>query len=415
MKVAMKLSLIMLLGSLLLAGPLSGGDDWTQWRGKNRADISTETGLLQEWPEGGPKVLWTNKEGGLGYAGFAVVGDRLYTMGLDGSEEFTLCLDANTGAQIWKTTIGSQFENGWGDGPRSTPTVDGEHIYCMPAQGALTCLTLDGKIKWTRKMDEFGGKVPFWGYSESPLVEGDLVCCTPGGDQGAIVGLNKATGELVWQTKDLTPQAHYSSLIAAEINGQRQLVQQLLDSIVGIDPKTGEVLWKQDWSGATAVIPTPVSLGNNRIYITTGYGVGCTALEIEPGNKVKELWKNRVMKNHHGGVIFLNGYLYGYSDGPCFTCQDPATGESLWTEKKIKKGAVSYADGRFYFLQEGDGKVLLFAANEKEWTPKGSFVFEPQSEKRNPRGAIWVHPVIANGKLFLRDQEIINCYDIKAK
>ncbi|MFN9538889.1 MAG: PQQ-binding-like beta-propeller repeat protein [Planctomycetota bacterium] len=405
----------MLLGSLLLAGPLSGGDDWTQWRGKNRADISTETGLLQEWPEGGPKVLWTNKEGGLGYAGFAVVGDRLYTMGLDGSEEFTLCLDANTGAQIWKTTIGSQFENGWGDGPRSTPTVDGEHIYCMPAQGALTCLTLDGKIKWTRKMDEFGGKVPFWGYSESPLVEGDLVCCTPGGDQGAIVGLNKATGELVWQTKDLTPQAHYSSLIAAEINGQRQLVQQLLDSIVGIDPKTGEVLWKQDWSGATAVIPTPVSLGNNRIYITTGYGVGCTALEIEPGNKVKELWKNRVMKNHHGGVIFLNGYLYGYSDGPCFTCQDPTTGEALWTEKKIKKGALSYADGRFYFLQEGDGKVLLFAAKEKEWTPTGSFVFEPQSEKRNPRGAIWVHPVIANGKLFLRDQEIINCYDIKAK
>ncbi|MFN9343977.1 MAG: PQQ-binding-like beta-propeller repeat protein, partial [Planctomycetota bacterium] len=143
----------MLLGSLLFAGPLSGGDDWTQWRGKDRADISTETGLLQEWPEGGPKVLWTNKEGGLGYAGFAVVGDRLYTMGLEGSEEFALCLDANTGAQIWKTSIGSQFENGWGDGPRSTPTVDGEHIYCMPAQGALTCLTLDGKIKWTRKMD----------------------------------------------------------------------------------------------------------------------------------------------------------------------------------------------------------------------------------------------------------------------
>lgn len=411
----MKPSLLFLLSCLMLAYPLNAADDWTQWRGKDRADISSEKGLLQEWPEGGPPLLWTNKQGGLGYAGFAVVGNRLYTMGLEENEEFALCLDTNTGEQVWKTKIGDKFENGWGDGPRSTPTVDGQFIYFMPAQGALSCLSLDGEVKWSRKMDEFGGKVPFWGYSESPLVEGELVCCTPGGDQGAIIALNKTSGELVWQTKDLTPAAHYSSLIAVDINGQRQLVQQLVDAIVGVEPKTGAVLWKQDWNGATAVIPTPVSLGNNRIYITTGYNVGCTGLEIEAGNKVKELWKNRVMKNHHGGVIFLNGYLYGYSDGPGFTCQDPVSGESLWTEKKIKKGALSYADGRFYHLQEGDGKVILFEANEKEWKEKGSFKLEPQSEKRNPRGAIWVHPVIANGKLFLRDQEIIHCYDIKAK
>lgn len=411
----MKPGLSFLIGCLLLAAPVLAGDDWTQWRGKDRADISSEKGLLQEWPEGGPTRLWTSNEGGLGYAGFAIVGDRLYTMGLADNEEFALCLDANTGKQIWRTKIGDRFENGWGDGPRSTPTVDGQFIYVMPAQGALSCLSLDGQVKWSRKMDEFGGKIPFWGYSESPLVEGDLVCCTPGGEQGAIVGLNKLTGELVWQTKELTPQAHYSSLITVELNGQRQLVQQLVDSIVGIEPQTGAVLWKQDWNGATAVIPTPVSLGGNRVYITTGYNVGCTALEIEAGNKVKELWKNRVMKNHHGGVLLLNGYLYGYSDGPGFTCQDPSSGESLWTEKKIKKGSVSFADGRFYYIQEGDGKVLLFEANEKEWTSKGSFVFEPQSEQRNPRGAIWVHPVIANGKLYLRDQEVINCYDIKAK
>ena len=411
----MKPSLLFLFSCLLLAAPLYATDDWTQWRGKDRADISSEKGLLQEWPKDGPPLLWTNKEGGLGYAGFAIVGNRLYTMGLEDNQEFALCLDANTGEQVWKTKIGDKFENGWGDGPLSTPTVDGQFIYFMPAQGALSCLSLDGEVKWTRKMDEFGGKIPFWGYSESPLVEGELVCCTPGGEQGAIIALNKTNGELVWQTKDLTPSAHYSSLIAVDINGQRQLVQQLVDAIVGVDPKNGAVLWKQDWNGATAVIPTPVSLGNNRLYITTGYNVGCIGLEIEAGNKVKEMWKNRVMKNHHGGVIFLNGYLYGYSDGPGFTCQDPVSGDSLWTEKKIKKGALSYADGRFYHLQEGDGKVILFEANEKEWKEKGSFKLEPQSEQRNPRGAIWVHPVIANGKLYLRDQEIIHCYDIKAK
>ena len=392
----------------------SAGDDWLQWRGANRADRSNETGLLQQWPEDGPKQQWLFDQAGLGYAGFSIVDGNLYTMGLEGSEEFALCIDAETGKEKWRTTIGPKYSNSWGNGPRSTPTIDGEHVYCMSASGSLACLTTaDGKLVWDRKMDELGGRVPNWGYAESPLVEGDLVVCTPGGEKGSIAALNKKTGETVWQCAELTEPAHYSSIIAADINGSRQLVQLLVKKVVGVDAKAGKLLWETDWNGQTAVIPTPV-FENGIVYVTSGYGAGCAAFRIGEGNQVQELYRNKVMKNHHGGAIAVDDHVYGYSDDVGWVCQNLDDGKMVWNDKKsVTKGAISYADGRFYHVQESDGQVLLIKADPSGYEEKGRFTLSPQTERRAKSGRIWVHPVISDGKLYLRDQEYIYCFDVK--
>ena len=257
-----------------------------------------------------------SEEGGLGYAGFAVVGDSVYTMGLevDGDNEFVICLSAKDGSKKWTANIGQKFENRWGDGPRATPTVDGDFCYAMSGKGTLACVSnKNGKVVWTVEMTELGGRVPFWGYCESVLVDGDNVICTPGGKQGAIAAINKKSGKVVWQTEDFTDGAQYSSPVKAVINNQPQYIQLTMKSLVAVSPENGKVIWKSDWPGRTAVIPTPI-VSKNRVYISSGYKVGCKAVEISADNQVKEIYKNDVMTNHHGGVILVNGHLYGYSD-----------------------------------------------------------------------------------------------------
>ena len=402
-----------LLVSVLLTS-VCFSQDWPRWRGQNLDDISTAENLLQEWPEGGPELAWVFKEGGLGYAGFSIVGDRLFTMGLEGEQEFGLCLNAETGKEIWRTELGSRYKNKWGDGPRSTPAVDEDRVYFMAARGDLVCLNLgDGSKVWSQKMTEFGGTVPKWGYAESPLVDGDHVFCTPGGNDGAIVALDKLSGEKAWQTEEVTSIAHYSSILLAEHNSKKQLVQLLHDKVVGVDRDSGDVVWQTGFLGKVAVIPSPI-FSDGKVYVTAGYGVGSKLIDISAGDPV-DVYQRKTMKNHHGGVILLDGNLYGYSDGEGFICQSFESGERLWNEKrKIKKGAVSYADGRFYFIEERSGDVILLHADSEGWSEHGRFTLSPQTERRKPDGRIWVHPVIANGKMYVRDQEFIHCYDISA-
>ncbi len=387
--------------------------DWPQWRGPNRDDISKETGLLDKWPANGPKQVWVNKSSGLGYSGFAVVKDRLYTMGLDDGKSYVICLNTKDGKEIWRTKVSDWYRNSWGDGPRCTPTVDGDNVYILSANGDVACLAAkDGKKVWSKSLvSDFGGKVPRWGYSESVLIDGDRLLCTPGGSDGTVVCLKKSDGSTVWQSKDITEPAHYSSIIVAKSGKQKQYVQLTPRKLFGLSEK-GEVLWTSDWNGRIAVIPTPI-YQDNKVYITSGYGVGCKLVDISDTKNVKEVWRNRVMKNHHGGVILLNGYLYGYSDKVGWTCQNWEDGELVWNEKRVlKKGAIGYADGHFYCLEEQTGKVGLIKATEKGFELKGQFQLSPLSKKRKPQGKIWVHPTIAGGKLYLRDQEIIYCYDI---
>ncbi|MEQ1902604.1 MAG: PQQ-binding-like beta-propeller repeat protein [Pirellulaceae bacterium] len=388
-------------------------DDWPGWRGKDRRDISKETGLMDSWPEGGPKQVWLNNDAGLGYAGFAVVGDKLFTLGLFDDKEYGLCLDANTGKELWRVEVGDKFKNNWGDGPRNTPTVDEDRVYFLAAGGELVCVKIANQKKlWSISMGDLGGEVPFWGYAESPLVYGDQIVCTPGGDEGAVAALDKMTGKKIWQSKDVTNKAHYSSIIALEKDGNVTYVQLLNSCVVGIDSKSGKVLWNMEFPGKTAVIPTPVEVNGN-IYVTSGYGSGSAFYEIN-GTKATESWMSRSLSNQHGGVVHLDGFIYGFSEMEGFVCQNTENGKIRWNaEKKVAKGALTYADGHLYYIEEKSGDVLLLKVNPEGWEEKGRFKLSPQTEKRSPQGRIWVHPVIANGKMYLRDQELIMCYDVK--
>jgi outer membrane protein assembly factor BamB len=410
----------LLIAQLLFAFMLTSqsvADDWPQFRGPNRDDVSKETGLLKQWPDGGPTKIWTHEKSGLGYSGFSIVDGRLFTMGLDSVETFVICLDADNGKEIWRTKIGEKFSNGWGNGPRSTPTVDGDHVYALSAKGMLMCLNKkDGKQVWKQSMKDFGGKVPSWGYSESVLIDGDLVLCTPGGSRGTILALDKKSGDKVWQSSEVTEPAHYSSIIKVQTNMKTQYVQLTPKKVFGVSDK-GRLLWSSEWRGSVAVIPTPI-FNDGKVYICSGYGAGSKLIdisEVDPDEKLgTDVWDNRVMKNQHGGVILLKDHLYGYSDKVGWTCQDWETGEMVWSEKRsFRKGAIGYADDRFYCQEEKTGEVALIDASSEGWKERGRFKMEPQSPNRSRRGAIWVHPTISNGKLYLRDQEYIHCYDIR--
>jgi outer membrane protein assembly factor BamB len=387
--------------------------DWPQWRGPDRSDVSRETGLLKSWPQGGPKRVWLFENAGNGYSGPAIVKGKLFTLGTRDGNEVLLILDANSGKEISATKIGAILDNGWGDGPRGTPTVDGDRVYAMSGPGDLVCLQIaDGKILWQASMKDLGGKRPNWGYTESVLVDGQQVVCTPGGSKGAVAALDKMTGKVLWQSKEFTEPAHYSSIVPAQINGAPQYVQRTEKAVVGISPRDGKLLWETSFPGRTAVIPTPIVRGN-QVYVTAGYGAGSKMVRIEPGNKVTTVYENKVMKNHHGGVILVGDHVYGYAD-PGWACQDFNTGELVWNERKLGKGAVGYADGMLYCLEEGSGTVALVEASPKGWKEHGRFKLDPQTKIRSERGRIWTHPVISNGKLYLRDQDLIYCYDVKA-
>lgn len=405
------------LFAILLFGASSfslSAADWPQWRGPERTDISKETGLLKQWPEGGPKQLWLYKDAGLGYSGPAIVAGKLLTMGTRDNEEVLLALDANSGKELWVAKIGKILENNWGNGPRGTPTVDGARVYALGGQGTLICAQVaDGQIVWTRTMQDLSGKTPGWGYTESLLVDGNQIACTPGGKQGTIAALDKTNGKTLWQSKDITDDAQYASIVPGKINDEAQYIQLTMKSLFGVSAKDGAVRWRVDWPGSTAVIPTPI-VRENFVYATAGYGAGCKLMEVKANNQVTEVYANKTMKNHHGGVILVGDHLYGYSDGVGWLCQEFKTGNQVWAERnKLGKGATGCADGMLYCLDEGNGTVVLIDASPNGWSEHGRFKLDPQTKIRSPQGHIWTHPVIANGKLYLRDQDLIYCYNVK--
>ncbi|MBL8818158.1 MAG: PQQ-like beta-propeller repeat protein [Planctomyces sp.] len=387
--------------------------DWPGWRGPNRDDVSTETGLLPSWPSEGPKKLWTSSDAGLGYSGLAVVGDVIYTMGADEAGESLLALKAADGTKIWSTPVGSLLENGWGNGPRSTPTYADGHVVGIGGQGDVVCVSAaDGSVKWKASFTELGGSVPKWGFSESVLIDGDAVICTPGGAQGTLVCFDLKTGEKRWQSSEVTVDAHYSSVIVVDHFGKKQYIQLTEKKVFGVDAD-GKLQWQADWTGSVAVIPTPI-YKDGQVYVTSGYGAGCMLLNISPNNEVQKLYENKIMKNHHGGVILLGDYLYGHSDADGWICQKLESGEKVWSNegKNDSKGCLTFADGKLICLEEQTGNCILAEASSEGWKEISRFKMEPQTTKRSNRGKIWTHPVVANGKLYLRDQEIISCYDI---
>jgi outer membrane protein assembly factor BamB len=411
-----------LLASCIVIAVSLVAADWPQWQGPDRTNVSQETGLLKKWPQQGPKLLWTFKDAGMGYSAPAIVGDRLYTMGARDGKDWLFAVDVKTGRKVWSTPIGERFSNDRGDGSRGTPTVDGDRIFALGGQGNLVCLKTDnGEIVWRKNLRrDFGGKMMSgWGYSESPLVDGAVVVCTPGGPKGTLVALDKGTGEVHWRSKDFTDDAAYSSLVVSNAGSVRQYVQMTGKSVTSVAAKDGRVLWSFKRSSNVAAIPTPICF-DDKVYVSSGYGCGCTLLQVNrsgEGFKAKEVFVNKNMVNQHGGVVHVGDHFYGYSDGKGWVCQDAKNGEIVWQERnRLPKGSLTYAEGRLYCYSEKDGTLVLVEASPAGWKESGRFTISQQSKldrpSRQPRDNIWTHPVVANGRLYLRDQDLIFCYDI---
>jgi len=419
----MKTRVILFLAGILTTGAVLAAD-WPQWQGPDRTNISKETGLLKTWPKDGPKLLWTYEKAGLGFSGPAVVGDRIYTMGARDGKDYILALDARSGTEAWASEVGKLYTNGWGDGPRCTPAVDGKNVYAIGGQGDVVCVDMaKGNRVWSKSMPkDFGGKVMSgWGFCESPLVDGDTLVCTPGGSQGTFAALDKKTGAVKWRSKDITDACAYSSIIIAEIGGVKQYINMTGTGVASVAAKDGKLLWtSSEGKNSTAIIPTPI-YHDGQVYVTSGYGCGCALLKIEGQGgafKAEKAYANKIMANHHGGVVLVDGHIYGYSDSSRggWVCQDLKSGKTVWEEKdKLKKGSLTCADGKLYCFSERDGTVALIDAAPTGWKESGRMKLPRTTSMDRKKGQIWTHPVVADGKLYLRDQELIFCFDIRGK
>ncbi|PYI82982.1 MAG: polyvinylalcohol dehydrogenase, partial [Verrucomicrobia bacterium] len=306
---------------------LSGAaGDWPQWRGPNRDGVSTETGLLKDWPATGPPLVWKAIGLGSGYATVSIAGNRIFTLGDKSDSSYLIALSLANGKSLWSAKVGRTGAPGGYEGPRSTPTIDGDLIFALGTFGELVCFdAASGKEQWRKDFKkDFGGSAPGWGFSESPLIDGDQVVSTPGGSQGAVVALNKKTGALIWQCKEFKDSADYASLIAAEIGGVRQYIQLTEASVAGVAAADGKLLWRAPRRGSTAVVPTPI-YHDTQVYVTSGYNVGCNLFKIIVSDgrySAEQVYANKVMVNHHGGVVRIGDYVYGYSDNGGWTCQE---------------------------------------------------------------------------------------------
>jgi len=408
---------LLLLG--VVATPFTQALDWPQWFGSDRSGRSSETGLLKSWPAGGPPLAWKATKLGAGYTTVSVAGATVFTAGDMGAENLVIALKESDGTRLWSSKLGKSGAPGWGGfaGPRCTPTIDGDRLYAVGQYGEFVCLdAATGKEVWRKHFTtDFGGNLPEWGFTESPLLDGDQIVVTPGGSQGAIVALDKRTGALIWQSKEFTDDAQYSSLVPATIGGVAQYIQLTMGSVAGVAAADGELLWRVPRKGRVAVIPTPV-VKDEWVFVTSGYEVGCNLFQVVKEGaafSAKQVYAKKSMANHHGGAIRVGDHVYGHCDNKGWTCQILATGEPVWQEKaKLGKGSLAYAEGRLYCREEKEGssEVALIEATPAGYRETGRFKPPEQSGKH-----AWPHPVIANGKLYLRDQDILLCYDIKQK
>jgi outer membrane protein assembly factor BamB len=415
------LTAILTAATLVAAGYVLAAD-WPQWRGPERNGISKETGLLKAWPKEGPKLLWQVNDIGYGYSTPAVVGDRLYLVSNEGMDnEFVQALDVQTGKRIWSQRIGNvgaQEQKPNYTGARSTPTVDGEFLYVFSSDGDLACLAADtGKVRWQKNVrTEFGGEPGIWAYAESPLVDGDVVVCAPGGKDASLLAVNKKTGEMTWKTA--VPgggMAGYASTIVVEATGIKQYVQFLKQGLVGVDAKTGNFLWHYGKTADTNVgmnMQTPIA-ADGLIYCAARPGSGVVRLKADNGGVAAEqVYMERGLPNAIGGAVQVGGYLYGTSGGE-LVCAEFSTGTVKWRDGCVGNAAICYADGCLYIRGE-DGEVALVEASPKAFVEKDRFTPPAQPKHvRGPQEKAWSYPVVANGRFYIHDVGTIWCYDVK--
>lgn len=424
----MRKVIVFLVVSALLCGAIltASATEWPQWRGPNRDGVSSEIGILKEWAASGPKVLWKHPLGE-GFSGISVSQGRVYTMFSKGNDEFIICLNATDGQEIWRFRSDDNYHEGQGgNGPRATPTLDGDLLFTVSAYGKLYALNAgNGEKVWSHNLQQkFGSDMPRWGFSTSPLVQGDLLLVEAGGKgEKSIVAFEKKSGEVMWSShKD---KLGYSSPIAITVQGVRQIICFTGTKLVSVSPTDGTIYWQYPWkTGYDVNAATPVFIPPDKVFISSGYDKGAAVLQMRvfishdddraaveqikenQGNvRIKEIWKNRKMKNQFSSSVLHENYLYGF-DNSILKCIEADTGEEQWKTRGFGKGAVILADGHLIILSDR-GKLGLAEA-----TPAG---YIEKTSAKVLSGLCWTAPTLANGRLYLRNEEEIVCLDMTGK
>ncbi len=406
-RIAASLVTATILGTVVLAAPA----DWPQWRGPDRSGISQETGLLKQWPANGPPALWTTQNLGEGYGSLSVAGDRLFVQGLRNRQSIVSALRIEDGVSLWSKNLGPGGSNDRGNGPRSTPTIDGDRIYVLTENGDLACLKHDGTAVWQKNiLREFGGRNIQWLISESPLIDGNKVIVSPGGRGAGVVALDKMTGATIWTSKELSDEAGYSSAIVADVQGVRTVMTYTAEAGVGVRASDGKLLWRyRPAANNTANIATPIFF-DNKVFYSSAYGTGGALLGLRAENgevRAQEIYFTRDMQNHHGGVVLLGGYLYGFNNA-ILTCLEFATGKMMWRHRSVGKGSLAVADGHLYILSE-DHVVGLAEASPAGYRERGRFSIKDFGLNS------WSYPVISNGRLYIRNEQTLTSYDVRQR
>ncbi|HYP12865.1 MAG TPA: PQQ-binding-like beta-propeller repeat protein [Bryobacteraceae bacterium] len=385
--------------------------DWPQWHGSNRDNKSTETGLQKEWPGGGPKLLWSAKNLGAGYGSLAISGDQIYVQGTKGSESVVWALNRADGKHLGHAVLGASQDDDRGGGPRGTPTVDGDVLYVLTENGDLGRVNRKtAQVEWKRNiLRDYDSSNPQWLISESPLLDGNKLIVSPGGRKAVMVAVDKNSGKDIWTSTGISTGPGYSSAIAADVGGVRTYINLMHEAGIGVRASDGKLLWQYTKAcNNVANCTTPV-FSENKVFFTSAYGTGCGLVALTPNAQevnAQEVYFSRDMQNHHGGVILHNGFLYGFSNA-ILTCMEFNTGKVRWRDRSVGKGSLTYADGNLYLLGENN-VVGLAALSPDAYVEKGRFNIEDQGRPS------WAHPVVAGGKLYIRNQGLLNCYDIRA-
>ncbi len=412
---------LVVVGSLILleelpAQPTAKTADWPCFRGPNRDNLSPDKGLLKAWPVTGPRLVWRGVGVGEGFSSVAVASDQVYTMGDKGRYSYLHALSRNTGKLLWSAKVGEAGGNY--RGTRCTPTVDGDRVYGIGQFGDLVCVTSKtGKEVWRKNFrQDFNGRSGAWNFTESPLIDGDRLICTPGGENATMVALDKKSGSEIWRCP-AELEAGYASVIVSNAAGVKQYVQLTAGGTIGVRASDGKLLWRNDrFDGNTANVPTPIAL-NDQIFTCAGYGTGGTLLSLSaegPRIRAREVYFQRGLNNKHGGVLIVGDYVFGDSDdsGRPY-CAEWKTGKILWRrDRSVGRGEQSaslvYADGHLY-IRYANGWVSLVPAVASGYSEKGSFKI-PNSETNS-----WAHPVVIGGRLYLREKDVVWCYDVRGR
>jgi outer membrane protein assembly factor BamB len=416
--------------AVIVAGPLAFAADWPQWRGPNRDAISPETGLLRKWPAGGPMLAWTSRDAGRGFGAPAVVGDRIYVLGAPGEDlvEQVIALGPD-GRRLWMAPIARAYDfrgNVWSLGPNSAPSVAGKSIYALGSQGVLVCVEDNGKERWRRDLvKELHGQVnPVtgsdlgWGFSWSPLVVGNRVVIAPGGENGLLAALDAATGSVVWRTKSIVDDCTYSSPVVADIDGVPQIVYAAQNKVYGVSLDDGSPLWSYEKKRQAEEIFAATPIVHDGRVLTSGSAAGSELWRVTKSGSTftaEPVWSGKQLANLHGGLVLLGGHVYASDEKRAWKCIDFANGKVAWESTRPGVGSLLAADGRLYCVSQDGGTVELIEASPDVMKLNGQFTLPERSRLRRPSAGLWTHPVLADGRLLVRDQEILFCYVVKGQ